>query len=652
MNRSIKSREPLVVTTREARSSTGSRLRDDQYDSRVESEDEARIDSVTRGFLFSDLRGYTSFVERHGAAAAVDLLITYRDLVRAEVDRFDGAEIRTEGDSFYVVFDSVAAAVRCGLAIAMAAAAASSERPEQRINVGIGIHAGETIETSEGYVGSSVNIAARVCALASAGEVLVSDTVRALTQTLLPVRFVPRGRRKLKGIEEPLAVFAVEGVGATDEWGGERRRGAGWRRRRTVLAVGVLAALALGAAGWLVLRPADGLRPAQWTIGLDMPLTGDAAFRGKSLRRGVQLAIDEANAAGEISGAQFVLDARDDAGDVPSGQDPARGAVNARALVADTAVIAMVGPASSKVAAGQIPITNEAGLLQCSPANTSPGLTKPRDGALDLRASHPTRINFVRLAPADDIQGPASASYAFHELRARVALVVDDADEFGRLAADEFEQAFTKIGGKVVRRTLNPGAVPASVLDPLSRDSGAPTLVFFGGFTDSGAPELRRATVAGGHGDLPLLSWDGIYDGSSADTGSYIQRTGEAAVGTYSSLPSVGPIRADFEQRFRAAYGAAPDDYTAAAYACTEVILQAMGEAVKTASSPEDLREAIREYAVNPANRFRTVLGTVGFDANGDSLQQIVTLYRVGASAPGTALDWLIEKQQDFGPAP
>ena len=63
------------------------------------SEDEARIDSVTRGFLFSDLRGYTSFVERHGAASAVELLTTYRGLVRAEVDRFDGAEIQTEGDS-------------------------------------------------------------------------------------------------------------------------------------------------------------------------------------------------------------------------------------------------------------------------------------------------------------------------------------------------------------------------------------------------------------------------------------------------------------------------------------------------------------------------------------------------------------------------
>jgi class 3 adenylate cyclase len=347
----------------------------------VTSEDEARIDSVTRGFLFSDLRGYTSFVERHGAAAAVELLTAYRELVRAEVERFDGAEIRTEGDSFYVVFDSVAAAVRCGLGIARAAAAAT-EGLERRIDVGIGIHAGETIETSEGFVGSPVNIAARVCALAAAGEVLVTETVRSLTQTLLQVRFVPRGRRKLKGIEEPVAVFAVEAVGEADAGRSEPRRGL-WRDRRALIGAGVAAVLALGAIGWLSLRSSDGLGPTRVLVGFDMPLSGDAALRGKSIRRGVLLALNEANRSGELGDVRVALDGRDDAGNDPTGQDPARGKANARAFVADTRLIAMVGPSSSKVAAAEIPVTNQAGLLQCSPANTSPGLTKPRDGALD-----------------------------------------------------------------------------------------------------------------------------------------------------------------------------------------------------------------------------------------------------------------------------
>jgi class 3 adenylate cyclase len=69
---------------------------------------------ITRGFLFADLRGYTYFVERQGAAVAAELLTRYRALAREAIGRFGGAEIKTEGDSFYVGFDSVSSAVRCG----------------------------------------------------------------------------------------------------------------------------------------------------------------------------------------------------------------------------------------------------------------------------------------------------------------------------------------------------------------------------------------------------------------------------------------------------------------------------------------------------------------------------------------------------------
>src|SRR6266511_2885654 len=69
--------------------------------------------TVTRAFLFSDLRGYTDFVESKGDAAAADLLRAYRDIVRAEIARHAGAEIKTEGDSFYVVFESPSAAHEC-----------------------------------------------------------------------------------------------------------------------------------------------------------------------------------------------------------------------------------------------------------------------------------------------------------------------------------------------------------------------------------------------------------------------------------------------------------------------------------------------------------------------------------------------------------
>jgi class 3 adenylate cyclase len=172
-------------------------------------------DSVTRGFLFSDLRAYTDFVETHGAAAAASLLERYRTLVREAVQHFGGAEIKTEGDSFYVVFNSVSGvAVRCGLAITRNAMADALEHRDQPISVGVGVHAGETIETAEGYVGSPVNIAARICSQAGPNEVLVSETARSLTRTVLPVRFEARGRRQLKGVAEPVALFSVIETGA------------------------------------------------------------------------------------------------------------------------------------------------------------------------------------------------------------------------------------------------------------------------------------------------------------------------------------------------------------------------------------------------------------------------------------------------------
>ena len=93
--------------------------------------------------------------------------------MRASVARWDGAEIKTEGDSFYVVFPAVSAAVQCGLEIVEDAGHRTTDDGDAKpaIPVGIGIHAGDEIETPDGYVGSAVNIAARICAIARPGGV-------------------------------------------------------------------------------------------------------------------------------------------------------------------------------------------------------------------------------------------------------------------------------------------------------------------------------------------------------------------------------------------------------------------------------------------------------------------------------------------------
>ena len=611
-------------------------------------------DSVTRGFLFSDLRGYTHFVETRGATTAAALLVRYRALARAAIARFGGAEIKTEGDSFYVVFSSVSSAVRCGLAISADAAAASFEHPDEPIQVGVGIHAGETVESDGGYVGSAVNIAARICAQAASGEVLVSETVRSLTRSVLPVRFEPRGRRPLKGIADPIALFAVvETVPGAAPWTGQRRL-RGRRLLATLLGGAALAGVAAFLA-WRALQPAvlpPGLPPGTWTIGLDMPLSGLAAPRGEPMRNAAQLAIDATNAAGGILGSQLGLQIYDDAGDTPNGQDPDRGAANAASMINDPNTIAMIGPSGSVVAYKMLPLTNDAGLLQCSPANTLPELTKPRYGALDLRAAHPDQINYVRLAPSDDIQPIALASFAFHDLPSRVALVIDDTGD-GRDIADAFADEYGKLGGFVVRKALNEGADPMTLLAPPADIAVAPDVVFFAGYTENGGAALRLAMEDAGLGAVPFVSWDGLFDGSGADPGSFIQSVGASlAVGSYIAHASLGPHKASFAEVYRAVYGDEPDEYSAAAYACVEIIVASLREIANQSPTAAGLREALRAYAVDPSHTYATVLGTVGFDANGDSTQQFVTFYRVDPSAADGLGDWVIDKQQDFGPAP
>jgi len=219
---------------------------------------ESRVATLTRGFLFADLRGYTAFVEANGDRAAARLLDAYRTLVRDVARRFGGAEIRTEGDSFYLVFPTVSGAVAGGLRIVGAASAASERDPDLPLHVGIGIHAGESAVGSEGPVGLAVNIAARLCSLAAPGEVLVSGTVRSLVRSSGDFTFTPRGRRTLKGVAEPVETYAVHATASRGVGGRPPTIAAGRERlgRRPVAAIATgVAGLALLAAVLLVTRP-------------------------------------------------------------------------------------------------------------------------------------------------------------------------------------------------------------------------------------------------------------------------------------------------------------------------------------------------------------------------------------------------------------
>ena len=166
-----------------------------------------------------------------------------------------------------------------------------------------------------------------------------------------------------------------------------------------------LAAFALGSL-LLVGHSAPARAQAQTIeIGLDLPLSGIDGASAIPVRNAVLLAIEEANRRGLPGGVHLALEDLDDT--VQGKHDPAQGAQNMKAFVADPAVLVAIGPMNSNVAKAQIPIGNAAGLAQITMAATAIELTHPPD-AVKLRAYNPNRPAFFRVCASDDRQGAAA----------------------------------------------------------------------------------------------------------------------------------------------------------------------------------------------------------------------------------------------------
>jgi class 3 adenylate cyclase len=152
--------------------------------------------------LMSDIVDSTPTAARLGDAAWRQVLADHNRLIRSLLSRYNGQEVDTTGDGFFVTFDSAAAAVACAREIRDAVRTLGLE-------VRIGIHTGEIEVVGDGVRGIAVHALARVMAAAGRSEVLVSPVARALTQGT-DLRLVDRGPHQLKGIDEPMTLYAVQ----------------------------------------------------------------------------------------------------------------------------------------------------------------------------------------------------------------------------------------------------------------------------------------------------------------------------------------------------------------------------------------------------------------------------------------------------------
>ena len=163
-------------------------------------------------FLFADVEGSTELLTKVGKEAYGDLLAEHRRLVDAAVADSDGRIVDTQGDAFFAAFPRASAAVAC-------AARLQRELEETAIRVRIGLHTGQPALTPTGYVGLDVPRAARICAAAHGGQVLLSQTTRELVEDDLPESVALRdlGEHRLKDLSSPqrLTQLVIAGLPET-----------------------------------------------------------------------------------------------------------------------------------------------------------------------------------------------------------------------------------------------------------------------------------------------------------------------------------------------------------------------------------------------------------------------------------------------------
>ena len=159
-------------------------------------------DRVLATIVLTDIVDSTARAAELGDVAWGRLLERHHTILRRQLDRFGGREVKTTGDGMLALFDGAERAVRGANAMVRAV-----EEIDLRIRAGV--HTGEGGDVPGNVRGVAVHVASRIMALAGSGEVLVSDTTRGLIESR-EITLIDRGRHALKGVTDERTIFAVE----------------------------------------------------------------------------------------------------------------------------------------------------------------------------------------------------------------------------------------------------------------------------------------------------------------------------------------------------------------------------------------------------------------------------------------------------------
>jgi branched-chain amino acid transport system substrate-binding protein len=382
------------------------------------------------------------------------------------------------------------------------------------------------------------------------------------------------------------------------------------------------------AAGSLLGSGGCGKKNGQQTIRVvsSLPRTGSAEGQTTTIVNGIKMAIEDVG--GEVAGFTIEYRDRDDA-NVTAGQWVAElETKNAQESAADGDVMAYIGPYNSGAAKISMPILNEAGLLQVSPACTWPGLTKnvkKEDGGNpdEPDVYRPSKkITFCRVCTTDAVQGPLSAEFVKNNLKAEAVYVLDDSELYGKGVAGLFKRRAEEIGLKVLgHESINLQQQEFESL--LTKIKGMnPGMVYFGGTSQTKGGQIAKDMKKVGLG-CPLMVPDGCYEKAFIDAAGAANLTNCYATIVGADPSQMTGVGAEFVKKYQAKYGKMPEAFAAYGYEAGRVVLEAIRKVGK-----KD-RKAILEACLATKDFDKGVVGKWSFDADGDTTLKQLTISKI-----------------------
>jgi branched-chain amino acid transport system substrate-binding protein len=358
------------------------------------------------------------------------------------------------------------------------------------------------------------------------------------------------------------------------------------------------------------------------------PLSGGQSAIGVDIKNGAELALEQLKAPLEAMGFTVQLAPYDDQA------NPDTGVANSKNIVADPAILCVVGHYNSGV---QIPSSenyHSAGLANVSPANTNPKVTD---------RGYP---EVSRIVGRDDVQGVVAAQFAISKGMNK-AYVIHDKTAYGQGIAEFFKREMETKGKQVLGfEGTEEKANFDAILAPLI--AANPDVVFFGGIYDQASVFFKQAREKGFLG--MFLSDDG-YDSPEAVNigGPSLLEGGGLFYTTVAGPAKLYPGTAKFQTDFKAKYGSDPKPFAAQGYDSMAICLKAIENAATEAGNKMPTREAVTK-AVRALKDFPGITGTINFNAKGDLVTAKYFVIQVISADPALWNDNKIDQTLDIAP--